>query len=305
MNMIYKIAKTELQMLFYSPVAWLVLIIFTFQSGMIFSGMIEMIEREQAMGYDPLFISSSLFNRLFYSVQDYLFLYIPLLTMGLVSRDLSGGTIKLLHSSPMTNTQIILGKFLSMMIFALLLVGIFVVYVIYCLFVVENFDVCYILTGILGIYLLICTYASIGLFMSTISSYQIIAAVGTFGVILLLLLWPSLVNFLPTSASGSLVGFLLLWTLCVVILHRVTSHNLLAFVLEAAGIVALVGAYVAKKSMFDRALVNLVEKIAVKDVFQNFANNYIFDAGGLIYYASIIFLLVFLTVQSVEKRRWS
>ena len=105
MNMIYKIAKTELQMLFYSPVAWLVLIIFTFQSGMIFSGMIEMIEREQAMGYDPLFISSSLFNRLFYSVQDYLFLYIPLLTMGLVSRDLSGGTIKLLHSSPMTNTQ--------------------------------------------------------------------------------------------------------------------------------------------------------------------------------------------------------
>lgn len=75
--------------------------------------------------------------------------------------------------------------------------------------------------------------------------------------------------------------------------------------LEAAGIVALVGAYVAKKSMFDRALVNLVEKIAVTDVFQNFANNYIFDAGGLIYYASIIFLLVFLTVQSVEKRRWS
>ena len=180
MNMIYKIAKTELQMLFYSPVAWLVLIIFTFQSGMIFSGMIEMIEREQAMGYDTIFISASLFNRLFYNIQDYLFLYIPLLTMGLVSRDLAGGTIKLLHSSPMTNSQIILGKFLSMMIFALLLVGIFVLYVIYSLFVVENFDLCYILTGILGIYLLICTYASIGLFMSTISSYQIIAAVGTF-----------------------------------------------------------------------------------------------------------------------------
>ena len=180
MNMIYKIAKTELQMLFYSPVAWLVLIIFTFQSGMIFSGMIEMIEREQAMGYDTIFISASLFNRLFYNIQDYLFLYIPLLTMGLVSRDLAGGTIKLLHSSPMTNSQIILGKFLSIMIFALLLVGIFVVYVIYSLCVVENFDLCYVLTGILGIYLLICTYASIGLFMSTISSYQIIAAVGTF-----------------------------------------------------------------------------------------------------------------------------
>lgn len=186
MNMIYKIAKTELQMLFYSPVAWLVLIIFTFQSGLIFTNAIEMVEREQAMGYDPMFISSSLFGRLFYTVQDYLFLYIPLLTMGLVSRDLAGGTIKLLHSSPMTNTQIILGKFFSMMIFAFLLVGIFVIYVIYSLFMVEHFDVLYILTGILGIYLLICTYASIGLFMSTISSYQIIAAVGTFVLLIFL-----------------------------------------------------------------------------------------------------------------------
>ena len=186
MNMIYKIAKTELQMLFYSPVAWLVLIIFTFQSGLIFTNAIEMVEREQAMGYDPMFISSNLFGRLFYTVQDYLFLYIPLLTMGLVSRDLAGGTIKLLHSSPMTNTQIILGKFFSMMIFAFLLVGIFVIYVIYSLFVVEHFDVLYILTGILGIYLLICTYASIGLFMSTISSYQIIAAVGTFVLLIFL-----------------------------------------------------------------------------------------------------------------------
>lgn len=186
MNMIYKIAKTELQMLFYSPVAWLVLIIFTFQSGLIFTNAIEMVEREQDMGYDPMFISSSLFGRLFYTVQDYLFLYIPLLTMGLVSRDLAGGTIKLLHSSPMTNTQIILGKFFSMMIFAFLLVGIFVIYVIYSLFMVEHFDVLYILTGILGIYLLICTYASIGLFMSTISSYQIIAAVGTFVLLIFL-----------------------------------------------------------------------------------------------------------------------
>ena len=186
MNMIYKIAKTELQMLFYSPVAWVGLIIFTFQSGLIFTNAIEMVEREQAMGYDPMFISSSLFGRLFYTVQDYLFLYIPLLTMGLVSRDLAGGTIKLLHSSPMTNTQIILGKFFSMMIFAFLLVGIFVIYVIYSLFMVEHFDVLYILTGILGIYLLICTYASIGLFMSTISSYQIIAAVGTFVLLIFL-----------------------------------------------------------------------------------------------------------------------
>ena len=175
--MIYKIAKTELQMLFYSPIAWLVLIIFTFQCGLIFTGSVTMIEKQQAMGYDPMFISSSIFGRLFYEVQNYLFLYIPLLTMGLVSKDLAGGTMKLLYSSPMTNAQIILGKYLSMVIFALVLVSIFIVYVIFSLFAVENFDVLQILTGILGLFLLICTYAAVGLFFSTLTSYQIIAAV--------------------------------------------------------------------------------------------------------------------------------
>lgn len=177
--MIYKIAKTELQMLFYSPIAWLILIIFTFQCGLIFTNSITMIEKEQAMGYDPMFISSSIFGRLFYEVQEFLFLYIPLLTMGLVSKDLAGGTMKLLHSSPMSNAQIILGKYLSMVIFAAVLVAIFIVYVIFCLFAVENFDILQIFTGILGLFLLICTYAAVGLFFSTLTSYQIIAAVAT------------------------------------------------------------------------------------------------------------------------------
>lgn len=229
---------------------------------------------------------------------------IPVLTMRSFADDRKTKTDQLLLTAPVSVPKMVLAKYLSM-------VTVFAVPVLIsclCPLIIKMNGTAYLKTdyaSILAFFLLGCVYIAIGMFISSTTESQIIAAVGTFGVILLLLLWPSLVNFLPTSASGSLVGFLLLWTLCVVILHRVTSHNHLAFVLEAAGIVALVGAYVAKKSMFDRALVNLVEKIAVTDVFQNFANNYIFDAGGLIYYASIIFLLVFLTVQSVEKRRWS
>ena len=229
---------------------------------------------------------------------------IPVLTMRSFADDRKTKTDQLLLTAPVSVPKMVLAKYLSM-------VTVFAVPVLIsclCPLIIKMNGTAYLkadYASILAFFLLGCVYIAIGMFISSTTESQIIAAVGTFGVILLLLLWPSLVNFLPTSASGSLVGFLLLWTLCVVVLHRVASHNLLAFVLEAAGIVALVGAYVAKKSMFDRALVNLVEKIAVTDVFQNFANNYIFDAGGLIYYASIIFLLVFLTVQSVEKRRWS
>ena len=208
---------------------------------------------------------------------------IPVLTMRSFADDRKTKTDQLLLTAPVSVPKMVLAKYLSM-------VTVFAVPVLIsclCPLIIKMNGTAYLKTdyaSILAFFLLGCVYIAIGMFISSTTESQIIAAVGTF---------------------GSLVGFLLLWTLCVVILHRVTSHNLLAFVLEAAGIVALVGAYVAKKSMFDRALVNLVEKIAVTDVFQNFANNYIFDAGGLIYYASIIFLLVFLTVQSVEKRRWS
>lgn len=229
---------------------------------------------------------------------------IPVLTMRSFADDRKTKTDQLLLTSPVSVPKMVLAKYFSM-------VTVFAVPVLiscFCPLIIQMNGTAYLkadYASILAFFLLGCVYIAIGMFISSTTESQIIAAVGTFGVILLLLLWPSLVNFLPTSASGSLIGLLILWTLCVAILHRMTSHSLLAAVLEAAGVIVLVGAYFAKKSLFDRALVNLVEKIAVTDVFQNFANNYIFDAGGLVYYVSIIFLLVFLTVQSVEKRRWS
>lgn len=186
MKTIFKIAKTELRDLFYSPIAWLILIIFTFQTGMAFSGMISGIVRNQSMGYGSSNITISLFggwDGLFVIVQSYLYLYIPLLTMGLMSRELGSGSIKLLYSSPVTNAQIILGKYLSMMIYGLVLMGVLLLYAVYAVCTVENVDIPVILTGMLGVYLLLCAYVAIGLFMSSLTSYQIVAAVGTLAIL--------------------------------------------------------------------------------------------------------------------------
>ncbi len=113
----------------------------------------------------------------------HLYLYIPLLTMGLMSREYSSGSIKLLYSSPVSSVQIIFGKFLSMMIYSLILVG-------DTLFVCRVhgmerafFDMSLALSGLLGIYLVICSYAAIGLFMSCLTSYQVVAAVATLGAL--------------------------------------------------------------------------------------------------------------------------
>ena len=189
MRIILKIAKTELRDLFYSPIAWLILIIFTFQTGMVFSGLIRSVADGQAMGYAHANLTFGFFaswTGLYSNVQSYLYLYIPLLTMGLMSREYSSGSIKLLYSSPVKNSQIVLGKYLAMLIYGLVLVGVLLVYVIYAICVIENVDVAWIFTGLLGVYLLLCIYVSIGLFMSSLTSYQIVAAVGTLAVLAVL-----------------------------------------------------------------------------------------------------------------------
>lgn len=191
MRTICNIAKAELQVLFFSPIAWLMLILFTFQVGLDFAGNLTNVFLAQDFpGGSVSNVSASIFSAfdggVFPYVLGYLYLYMPLLTMGLMSREYTSGSIKMLYSSPVSNGQIVLGKFFSMMLFCLALNGILLLYALLGVFVIENMDVWAVLTGILGIYLVSCTYAAIGLFMSTLTSYQIVAALGTLTVLGLL-----------------------------------------------------------------------------------------------------------------------
>lgn len=183
MKTIYNLARTELQILFYSPIAWLILIIFTIQIAMSITGQYIGLTRNLTFGYDvdniTLNMFASMWRGLFPKIQGYLYLYIPLVTMGLMSRELGSGSIKLLYSSPITNTRIILGKFLAMMIYGLALMGVVAIFVIFGAFMVKDFDLPAVLSGMLGLYLLICAYAAIGLFMSSLTSYQVVAAICT------------------------------------------------------------------------------------------------------------------------------
>lgn len=186
MKAIWKIARTELQTLFYSPVAWLILIVFTFQASMTFSNVFSEFVRSQDLGYSLRSLTLNTFGGrrgLFTGMQSYLYLYIPLLTMGLISREFSSGSIKLLYSSPLTNKQIIFGKYLAMMIYGFAMIAILTIFLVFAGATIERVDIPVILSGLLGLYLLICAYAAIGLFMSSLTSYQVVAAMGTFAVL--------------------------------------------------------------------------------------------------------------------------
>ena len=183
MKTIQRIMMTELRILFYSPIAWLVLIIFAVQSGIVFTTTLNEWYVTQVSGEEVEKLTSTIFQVVFRTMLDNLYLYIPLLTMGLISREISSGSIKLLYSSPVSNIQIISGKYLSMLVYGMGFVAILLVEIVIGSYVIENFDTGMPLSALLSFYFTFCTYTAIGLFMSTITSYQVVAALGTLAIL--------------------------------------------------------------------------------------------------------------------------
>jgi ABC-2 type transport system permease protein len=186
MKTIFKIAKTELAQLFYSPIAWFLLVAFLFQCGLAYTAAMENILTQQDMGGKGLkyleFLTSHIFAPpygIWPGLVSKLYLYLPLLTMGLMSREINSGTIKLLYSSPIKVREIIFGKFLAMMLYNLALVVVLALIVVLGLINIHAADAGILLSALFGIYLLLNAYAAIGLFMSCLTSYQVVAALST------------------------------------------------------------------------------------------------------------------------------
>ena len=135
MRAIYKIARLELSNLFYSPVAWLLIVILVFMMGSMFTKFFEGVAQYKELDGDAMFYAMS--EQIFYgdegiwkTVKLMLFFIMPLLTMGLISQEFSRGSIKLLFVAPITSRHIVLGKFLGMMMYGLLMFSVVLVYVI-------------------------------------------------------------------------------------------------------------------------------------------------------------------------------
>ena len=187
MKTILRVAKTELRTLFYSPIAWFLMIVFFIQCGLKYMGTIKAIARTQELGGMEINLLQRLtsgiftgFSGLFPTVVQVLYLYIPLLTMGLISRETGSGTIKLLYSSPVKVREIVLGKYLAMMVYSLLLAAIVGIFVISGIVHIKHPETGMLMTGMFGFYLLLCAYSAIGLFMSTLTTYQVVAAIASF-----------------------------------------------------------------------------------------------------------------------------
>lgn len=229
---------------------------------------------------------------------------IPLLTMRSFSEERKTKTDQLLLTAPVSLTKVVLGKYFAMV------TVLAVPNVIFCLFplLIKLQGTAYLLvdySSIAVFFLLGCVYLAIGMFMSSLTESQIIAFISTFGILLLLYLWDGILSFLPGSALSGMIGILLILTLIVVYIYHMTKNWMLTAGIEAVGIAAALIVYFVKSSLYENLLTKLLGRLALADVFMNISSSNIVDVSGLLLYVSILIIFVFLTIQTIQKRRWS
>lgn len=181
MKKIIQIARLELSLLFYSPIAWLLMIVLIVQMNLSFLPALPGLVQAQTLS----FLTSKLFTNpeelgALSRILEHLYLYIPLITMGIISRETSSGSIKLLYSSPVKLSQVIYGKFISMLVYNFLIIIILSLFVMLGAWFIPHFDYPHILVALLAIFLLLSAYAAIGIFVSCLTTYQAVAAISTF-----------------------------------------------------------------------------------------------------------------------------
>ena len=184
------VAKNELYSLFFSPIAWILMILFLILTSADYIGLLDdytgMFERGGPALRMMENLTSKMTNGYFFDIIGNLYIFFPLITMGLISRETSSGTIKLLYSSPIKIREIVLGKFLAILCFTLCLLLLVGLTIVSFSFSVVNPDYGQIMASLFGLFLVLATYAAIGLFISSLTSYQIVAAIITLGVFALL-----------------------------------------------------------------------------------------------------------------------
>ncbi|WP_455200186.1 ABC transporter permease [Kaarinaea lacus] len=186
--MILTIASKELKTLFLSPMAWAILAVVQAIIAyffLIYLDYFVQIQPQLATLPNAPGITSIVVAPLFSTVAIVLLLVVPLISMRLISEERRSKTLSLLLSAPVSVTEIILGKFLGILGF-LILILLMICLMPFSLMFAGTIDAGLMISGLLGMFLLLCSFSAVGLYLSTLTRQPTVAAVSTFGVLLLL-----------------------------------------------------------------------------------------------------------------------
>ena len=241
-----------------------------------------------------------------YSISNltpFLFVLIPILTMRSVSEERHAKTDQLLYSLPVSVGNIVLAKYFAMITVFLIPTVIMAFYPL-SLSIFGNVPFASAYGALLGFMLLVSALIAVGLFISSITESQVIAAVVSAGVLLGMYLMSVIAGIIPSSAFASLIGFAVVMVLIALIVWRMTKNATVAGIVCVAGLFLVGSIYLIDSTLFEGLFPRVLNWLSVFDRFDSFSEG-LFDLTTIVYYLSISALFVFSTIQSVEKRRWS
>jgi ABC-2 type transport system permease protein len=237
--MILVIAKREFYNMFFSPLAWVILAViqiilawsFFTSVDYFFSIQSELTTIKNAPGVTDL-IATPLFE----VASIILLMVMPLLTMRLISEERRNKTISLLLSSPVSISEIIIGKYLGLLFFIITIL-LLITLMPLSLTIGTELDLTKIVSGVIGLFLMLAAFSAAGLYMSTLTDNPMIAAISTFG--LLIFLW--LLNNSTTSDGGSnVLNYLSLQTHFAPLLRGIlNTRDIAYFLLFITGFIVL------------------------------------------------------------------
>ena len=228
---------------------------------------------------------------------------VPILTMRVLAEERKQKTDQLLLTSPVSVSGIVMGKYLALVTIYAIPIAVLATYpLVMSKFGTVAFGSAY--TALLGFFLLGSANIAIGVFFSAITESQVIAAVLTFVFLFAFYMMNGISSFFSEGALSTCITFGLLILAAALIIYTMIKNLLISAVVCVVGEIILAVVYIVNSSFFSGGIQKVLNIVNLSSHFDNFANS-IFDIKGILYFLSVIAVCLFLTVQSVAKRRWN
>lgn len=228
---------------------------------------------------------------------------VPVLTMRVLAEERKQKTDQLLLTAPVSVGSIVIGKYLALVTVYAIPVAIMSVYPL----LISNFGEISMgeaYTGILGFFLLGCANLAIGVFLSALTESQVIAAVLTFVFLFSFYMMNGISSFISQTSMSTCIAFGLLILAAAIIIYTMIKNIMISVLFGIIGEAALAILYILNSAFFAGGIQKVLEVFNLSGHFEMFTNG-IFDIKGIVYFFSVIVVCIFLTIQSIVKRRWN
>ena len=233
----------------------------------------------------------------------YFIVLIPIITMKMFAEEKKQKTDQLLYSLPIKKSGVVIGKFLSCCAVTAVPVVLMGLYpLIFSAYGNVNFLSAY--SALFGFFMLGASLISIGMFFSSLTESQVVSAIITLVFILLGELLPSLSEYISSNAIAGAAVFMAMGLFVGFIVYFLTKNTVIGLSTAVVIDLAIAVIYIVKKEWLEGLLPSIAEKLSLFSRFNDFSSG-VFDLTSIFFFISVTCVFLFLTVQSVEKKRWS